>query len=74
MKPKPLERPEPQPISSRVAFIASMGALGNILALLSMYLAPIHPQVCLDLSHIGTFLAALQYGPALGFMAGALVA
>ncbi|MEM2122606.1 MAG: hypothetical protein QXE79_03115 [Candidatus Bathyarchaeia archaeon] len=72
-----LEKPrrlEPQPLSSKVAFIASMGALGNVLALLSMYLAPIHPQVALDLSHIGTFLAALQCGPSLGFIAGALVA
>lgn len=69
-----LKEPKFQPLSSKVAFVASMGALGNVLALLSMYLAPIHPQIALDLSHIGTFLAALQCGPALGFVAGALVA
>jgi riboflavin transporter FmnP len=57
-----------------MAFVASMGALGNILALLSVYLAPIHPQIALDFSHVGTFLAALQCGPILGFFTGALVA
>ncbi len=57
-----------------MAFIASMGALGNILAVLSMYIAPMHPQIALDLSHIGTFIAAFQCGPALGFVTGALVA
>jgi riboflavin transporter FmnP len=74
MKPEKLGALEAQPLSSRLTFTASMGALGNVLALLSMYLAPIHPQVALDLSHIGTFLAALQCGPSLGFLAGALVA
>ncbi|MBS7645906.1 MAG: hypothetical protein QW569_06610 [Candidatus Bathyarchaeia archaeon] len=74
MEPEGVKGPETQSISGRITFIASMGALGNVLALLSMYLAPIHPQVALDLSHIGTFLAALQCGPALGFIAGALVA
>ena len=57
-----------------VAFVASMGALGNVLALLSMFIAPIHPQIALDLSHIGTFIAAMYCGPSWGFVTGAIVA
>jgi len=51
-----------------------MGALGNVLALLSMFIAPIHPQVALDLSHLGTFIAAMYCGPGWGFVTGAIVA
>jgi len=57
-----------------VAFVASMGALGNVLALLSLFIAPIHPQVALDLSHIGTFIAAMYCGSGWGFVTGAIVA
>jgi riboflavin transporter FmnP len=57
-----------------VEIVATMGALGNVLALLSMYIAPIHPQVAVDLSHIGTFVAAMYCGPGWGLVTGALVA
>jgi len=57
-----------------IAFVASMGALGNVLALLSLFIAPIHPQVALDLSHIGTFIGAMYCGPGWGFVTGAIVA
>ena len=61
--------------SSRcIAFVATMGALGNVLAILSLFLAPIHPQIALDFSHIGTFIGALYCGPGWGFVTGALVA
>jgi len=57
-----------------IAFVASMGALGNVLALLSLFLAPIHPQVALDLSHLGTFMGAMYCGAGWGFVTGAIVA
>jgi riboflavin transporter FmnP len=57
-----------------IAFVASMGALGNVLALLSLFIAPIHPQVALDLSHLGTFISAMYCGPGWGFVTGAIVA
>ena len=56
-----------------IAFVASMGALGNVLALLSLSV-PIHPQVALDLSHLGTFIGAMYCGAGWGFVTGALVA
>jgi riboflavin transporter FmnP len=57
-----------------VAFVASMGALGNVLALLSLFMVPIHPQIALDLSHLGTFIGAMYCGPGWGFVTGAIVA
>jgi len=60
--------------SKKVAFVATIGALGNALSWLSVYLATIiHPQIALDLSHIGTFIGALNLGPSYGFLIGCLV-
>jgi hypothetical protein len=56
-----------------VALIASMGALGNGLAFLSMYLAPLHPQIAIDLSHISTFIVAVHGGVIAGGLTGAIV-
>ena len=56
--------------SKKIAFIAIMGALGNVLAGISLYLGPIYPGVALDLSHITTFIAAIYGGPLTGFLVG----
>jgi len=56
-----------------LAFIALMGALGNILFMISSYIAPIIPGDALDLSHIPTFIAAIYGGPLTGFITGLLV-
>ena len=58
--------------SKHIAFIALMGALGNILFLTSSLLVPIVPGVSLDLSHIPTFIAAIYGGPLIGFLTGLL--
>ncbi|HIE18266.1 TPA: hypothetical protein EYP75_00925 [Candidatus Bathyarchaeota archaeon] len=59
--------------SKQIAFVALMGALGNILFIISSYLGPIVPGVALDLSHIPTFIAAIYGGPLIGFLSGLLV-
>ena len=59
--------------SKTIAFMALMGALGNILFLISFYLGPIAPGVALDLSLITTFIAALYGGPLIGFLTGLFV-
>lgn len=56
--------------SKKIAFIALMSALGNVLAGISIYIGPIYPGVALDLSHITTFVAALYGGPLTGFLVG----
>lgn len=48
------------------------GILGNILALFSTMLTPMHPQVCFDFSHLATFMIAIAFGPYYGFLAGAI--
>lgn len=55
-----------------IAFVALMAALGNVMFILS---SPILPatQVALDLSHIGTFIAAIFGGPWIGLVTGLLV-
>jgi len=62
-----------------IAFIAIMGALGNVLSWLSISLAPFLPEIplgpltvsiALDLSHLTTFIAALYGGPAVGGLVG----
>ncbi|MEM2914210.1 MAG: LytS/YhcK type 5TM receptor domain-containing protein [Candidatus Bathyarchaeia archaeon] len=53
-----------------IAFITMMGALGNILFVISNYLGPIVPGVSIDLSHIPTFIAAIYGGPLIGFLTG----
>lgn len=47
-----------------------MSALGNVLAAISIYLAPIYPGVALDLSHVTTFIAAIYGGPFTGSLVG----
>lgn len=59
--------------SKTIAFIALLGALGNILFGLSNYLGPLVPGVSIDLSHIPTFIAAFYGGPVIGFMTGIIV-
>lgn len=65
--------------SKVVAFVAVMSALGNVLSLLSIKIAPImpslplgpiHVSVALDLSHVATFIAALFGGPTIGGLTG----
>ncbi len=56
--------------SKAVAFIALMGALGNILFLISYHTGPIIPGVNFDLSLITVFIAALYGGPLFGFLTG----
>lgn len=52
-----------------ISFTAMMGALGNVLSLISIVLTKAG-QVGLDLSHIATFVAAIYGGPYTGFLAG----
>jgi len=59
--------------SKTIAFMAVMGALGNILFLISSYLGPITPGVALDLSLIPVLIAALYGGPFVGFVTGLFV-
>jgi riboflavin transporter FmnP len=59
--------------SKTISFIAMMGALGNVLFIISFYLGPITQGVALDLSLVATFIAALYGGPSLGFITGLLV-
>lgn len=56
----------------RVAFIAMMGALGNAMFVVSITILN-WGQVALDLSHIGTLIAAMYGGPMAGLAAGGLV-
>ena len=59
--------------SKTVAFITMMGALGNVLFLISYYLGPIAEGVALDFSLIPTFISALYGGPLAGFVTGLFV-
>jgi len=65
--------------TKNAAFVAMMGALGNILSWLSMSLAPFLPNlplgpisvsIAFDLSHLTTFTAALYGGPLVGGLTG----
>jgi len=56
--------------SKGVAFIAMMGALGNVLFLISYYLGPIAQGVAFDFSLVGVFIAGLYGGPLVGFITG----
>ena len=53
-------------------FTIMMGALGNVLFLLSETVLS-WGQIALDISHIGTLIAALYGGPIAGLIAGLLV-
>jgi LytS/YehU family sensor histidine kinase len=65
--------------SKQIAFIALMSALGNVLAGISINIAPILAATspggggaALDLSHIATFIAAIFGGPVTGAVVGFL--
>jgi len=55
-----------------VSFVASMGALGNLLFAASQSLLNLG-QIALDLSHLATYIVALHSGPYLGLMTGLIV-
>lgn len=56
--------------SKRIAFVAIMAALGNILFLISSHIIPLAPGVAFDLSLTTTFIAALHGGPVIGLITG----
>ncbi len=60
-------------VSRRVAGVALLGALGNVLAIFSTVLGNIHPQIAVDLSHLATVLAAYTMGPADATLVGAII-
>lgn len=57
----------------KIAFITMMGALGNVLFLLSSYAGPVAPGVAFDFSLATTFIAAFYGGPLIGFVTGLFV-
>jgi len=59
--------------SKTISFTALMGALGNILFLVSYYAGPISPGVALDFSLVGAFIAGFFGGPTTGFISGLFV-
>ncbi len=59
--------------SKTISFMALMGALGNILFLVSYYAGPISPGVALDFSLVGAFIAGIFGGPTIGFFSGLFV-
>lgn len=59
--------------TKQVAFIAMMGALGNVLFLVSFYAGPVAPGVAFDFSLVATFIAAFYGGPLIGFVTGLFV-
>jgi len=60
-------------VSGKVALSALLGALGNVLALISVFLGNIHPQIAVDLSHVATAIAAFSLGPTWATAVGFLV-
>jgi hypothetical protein len=66
--------------TKKITFIAMMAAMGNVLSLISIRMAPLVPNIplgpgltfslALDLSHIATFIAALFGGPIVGGLTG----
>jgi len=66
--------------TKKITFIAMMAAMGNVLSLISLRMAPLVPSIplgpgltfslALDLSHIATFIAALFGGPVVGGLTG----
>ena len=61
-------------LTGKGVYAGMLGALGNALAVLSMEVGNLHPQIALDLSHLATIVAAYALGPAWGALTGALVA
>lgn len=63
--------------AKQTAFVAMMSALGTVLSLISLNVAPLLSAVgqggaALDLSHIATFVAAFFGGPYIGALVGFL--
>ena len=64
--------------AKQIAFIATMSALGALLSITSLHIAPISIVVpgqagaALDLSHLATFVAAIFGGPYIGAIVGFL--
>ena len=56
--------------TKNIAFVVMMGALGNVLFLISYYTGQIAQGVALDLSLIGVFIAGLYGGPLTGLTTG----
>ncbi len=65
--------------TKKITFIAMMAAMGNVLSLISIRMAPLVPSIplgpvtfslALDLSHLATFIAALFGGPVVGGLTG----
>jgi riboflavin transporter FmnP len=58
--------------SKKIVFIALMTALGNVMFIISQTIFKT-TQIALDLSHIGTLIAAVYGGPLAGLVTGLLV-
>ena len=56
--------------TKNIAFAIMMGALGNVLFLISYYTGQIAEGIALDLSLIGVFIASFYGGPLTGLTAG----
>ena len=56
--------------TKNVAFAVMMGALGNVLFIISFYTGTIAPGIALDLSLIGVLIAGFYGGPLTGLTAG----
>jgi riboflavin transporter FmnP len=56
----------------KIIFIALMGALGNVMFIFSQTIFKVS-QIALDLSHVGTLIAAVYGGPWIGFLTGLIV-
>ncbi len=63
----------PREASKYVAMTAILGALGNVLSLMSMILGNIHPQIAIDLSHLATVFAAYMMDPLWATLVGTLI-
>ena len=59
--------------SKTISFMVMMGALGNILFLISYHVGLISPGVALDFSLIGAFIAGIFGGPIVGSVSGLFV-
>jgi LytS/YehU family sensor histidine kinase len=56
--------------AKNIAFAIMMGALGNVLFLISYYTGQIAQGIALDLSLIGVFIAGFYGGPVTGLITG----
>jgi len=58
--------------SRKIVFLAIMAALGNVMFIVSQTIFKTS-QIALDLSHIGTLIAAVYGGPLIGLLTGLMV-